>query len=714
MKLKPASIIPAVVLATVFVCARARAVTYLTEEFSYAGTGNLGSAANLGASGSVPGWNNPQNQITFTNGSHSLDGTTLGLAASAGDKISIVGTNIIATPFGCYNKFVNASNFPTTITTNIYYSFLYRFNLGTDVAATGVPITEVNRQNAGFGTGVAWQLIAQQSGGNIQLGVCKALGPATNFAAVNLVAGQTFFVVIRQQIIAGANNDIDDLWINPPPGTFGTNEANVPPVSATTTNGVEDTSNTGPGRFWVAGSGANANLDELRIASTWAEVTPPVGQCINAGINSDPTNVTQSAEIAAIFSVSAFGTSPAYQWQVSTNGTAPFTNIAAATLPAYTTPNLQLATDNSNAYRVIVTTPCNNSTATSAVAIVSLTAPVVTPPDVIMDDFFTDMIRDNTPVTPSNSVWRTSGNSSALDATSGKLIGTPISGSSSLWIGNFVDESVTNLPVHLAVGTGIKVTLPFTPSSYNSFTNNANLRFGLFDYADGDGMVTNDTFAGGGSGGNGTGVRGYMLSLDFGPTFSANSPLSLLVRSGLSDISLMGTTGDYTSLGSGPNGGGFTGLPAFLAGTNYTLVFSVQRTDVNSVNFTTTIGGGGSNWTFSATETNFAYHRFDAFAIRPNSLETSADRFTFPEFKVEVTQSALPPFTITSIQHSTPTSVALTWQSVSGTTYQVESTPTLNPATWTTNATVIATGAFTSYTNASISGKALFYRVASP
>ncbi len=30
-------------------------------------------------------------------------------------------------------------------------------------------------------------------------------------------------------------------------------------------------------------------------------------------------------------------------------------------------------------------------------------------------------------------------------------------------------------------------------------------------------MVTNDTFTGAGSGGNGTGVRGYMLSLNFGP-----------------------------------------------------------------------------------------------------------------------------------------------------------------------------------------------------
>ena len=198
------------------------------------------------------------------------------------------------------------------------------------------------------------------------------------------------------------------------------------------------------------------------------------------------------------------------------------------------------------------------------------------------------------------------------------------------------------------------------------------LRFGLFDYADGDGMVTNDTFTGAGSGGSSVGVRGYMLSLDFGPTFTANSPLSLLARNGLSDISLMGSTGDYLSLGSGPAGGGFNGANAFTAGPEYTLVFTVARSDVNGISLTTTITGGGSNWTFSVTDTNLAYHRFDAFAIRPNSLETSADSFTFPEFKVEVIRSAISPFKITSFQLLDPSSVALTWTSVSGVrNYQV-------------------------------------------
>ena len=296
------------------------------------------------------------------------------------------------------------------------------------------------------------------------------------------------------------------------------------------------------------------------------------------------------------------------------------------------------------------------------------------------------------------------------------MVGIPVSAGSSLWLGYFTDITDTNVPpVDLAVGTTMKVTLPFVPVSYNSFTGNGSMRFGVYDYADGGTPLTTDSTAAGGSTGNGTGVRGYMLSLDFGPTFSASSPLALLVRNGIGDINLMGTTSDYQSMNSGPSGGGFTGTPAFQAGTTYTLVMSFNRTEVNSVDFTTTISGGGTNWTFSSTDTNFAYHRFDSFGIRPSSLETTADQFTFPEFKVEVVQSpaTVTPFPV-SLQISSPNALVLTWPSVATAQYAIESTPSLNPSSWVTNATVTASSTSTSYTNTPLSGSARFFRVVSP
>ncbi len=138
MKNNRFSVLSAAILAAVVLCPGAQAVTFLTEQFVYSGSGNLGSAANVGGTGAVPGWNSPQPQITFTNGTHSLDGTGLGLVSSAGDKVLISGTNVIASTFGCYNKFVNSGAFLPSVATNIYYSFLSRFNVGTDVPATGV------------------------------------------------------------------------------------------------------------------------------------------------------------------------------------------------------------------------------------------------------------------------------------------------------------------------------------------------------------------------------------------------------------------------------------------------------------------------------------------------------------------------------------------------------------------------------------------------
>ncbi len=388
------------------------------------------------------------------------------------------------------------------------------------------------------------------------------------------VSGQTFLVVVRQHAIVGAQNDVYDLWINPSAGSLGVAEENIPlssaSVGALTTDGTEDTSTTGPGRLVLA-AGASANFDELRIASTWAEVTPPTGQCISAGIVTSPASQTNVAEIGNAFTVIASGTSPTYQWQISGSGSSTWTNISDATASTYTTPNLALAVDNGNKYRVIVTVPCDGTLATSAVATVTLTAPTVTPVGVVVHDLFSAGIAEPiTPVTISNAAWYTA-NAASLDIFHGgnpgpPMTATPASGSSSLWLAYFTPTN--DLPVHLAVGNTMVVTMPFTPSSFSSHTNNASLRIGLFDYADGGTRIVADDATAGGSTGNGINVRGYMASVDFGPTFTANSPIQLLARNNLNDINLMGSTSDYASLGSGPSGGGFTNAPAFRQARN--------------------------------------------------------------------------------------------------------------------------------------------------
>lgn len=468
----------------------------------------------------------------------------------------------------------------------------------------------------------------------------------------------------------------------------------------------------------------NAEFDEIRMATNWNIVTPAYGSCVSAGIYQSPASQTNVAELADVFTVvpSPTSTSPTYQWQSSPSNSIVWANIPGATFATYTTHNLVLATDNGDQFRCIVTVPCNGSTATSAVAKATLTAPTVTPVGLVLDDTFTAGIAEPiTPVTITNASWYTdlSTHSTAftINSSPSYLLATPASGSSTLWLAYVTPTNTppaNNLPVHLAVGNTIKATCQFTPNSFTYFTNNGSMRIGLFDYADGGTRIVTSDSTCGGSTGNGVNVRGYMLSIDFGPTFVSSSPLSLYSRVGLSDINVMGTTADYASLGGGPTGGGYSNAPAFLAGDNYTLVFSVTRNALNSVVITNSITGGGTNWTFTLTETNQAYHRFDAFAMRPSSVETTADGFNISELKVEVLAGPTTPTSILlgSVSRS-GSNVALSWTPTpSGSfTYTVQRKINLTDASWSTLQTGIST---TSYTDTTATGSTGFYRVTSP
>ncbi len=732
----------------------ANATTVLTEQFQDYGTGLLGSVG-TGQTGGVPGWNTPKSHIVVTNGSGSLDGTALGLVASAGDQVFIASTANTndnfdtngGLPNGCYNLFANKNSpppaFPGTNAANLYTSFLYQFDDNTNFPANGVSIIAImNRENSGVQTaGVAyWQLFARSAGGNsVQLGVAKNIFAAsytgiTNWAPTTVTVGQPFFVVVRLQIAATnatslSTNDEVDLWINPPPNTFGTNEANVPTPGAISPpgDGNADASTTGPGRFVITDNGPRANLDELRISTNWADVTPPFGQCLTASITTSPTNITQVGGINARLIVKAANsTAPVYQWQISQNGGSTWSNINGATLNTYTTPNLQYPADSGTQYRAIVNVACDGSSATSSVATVTLTAPVNTASGVIMNDTFPGTtFRDVGPLTSTHSVWYT-GNATpsassdlVTDPGGTGLIATPISGSSSLYLGYYVNETPSSkVPVDLAVGSQITATLEFIPNSFGAFTNNGSLRFGLFDYADSLALYTADDATLTGSLGDGLNVRGYILDLDFGKFFSSSNPLSLYVRNGLGDNNLMGTTGDFASMGSGPFNGAYSNVAAFQAGTTYTLTLSVARTATNNCTVTAAITGGSLNLTYSAADTNsLGYHRFDTIAVRPNKLENAADTFTFPLFNVQVAgaPASASSIAITSIKDVLGTgtnNVTLTWKptpAVNGSLYFVQRRDNTLTDTWSTVASQLPSTT-TNFTD-TVTNNASFYRV---
>lgn len=677
--LRLAQFVALAVLASVgFIARSANATAFRTSQLVGLSSGTLGTV------GTAEFWTGSSGNFTVTSGAGSLDGTPLGLYPSAGDRVDIAASTTFNS-LNTYNNFASSGQYPQSGNINLYYSFLYRFNTLTNMssAASGVSnkIVQVNR--IGSSSGVHFEVHSvTNASGYINLGVNKT-GGTPAYAGTNLSPGQTFFVVLRQQIIAGSANDQIDMWINPPANKFGVDEANIPTPDVSTTSGTEDSSSTGPGRFYIL-AGVSASFDELRISTnSWADVTPSVSSCVPAAFDSNPVDVTVNDGIAASFTVTSSSSSPLYQWQFSPNGGSTWQNVTngiGGTAASYATPPLS-AVQNGYRYRCIASVSCGSgSTATSGVAVVTANAPVVTAAGVVVDDRFLDLSRANTPVGISNAVWYASTANSMSDGSTGEIVGTPGTGSSRLWLNYFTDNTTTNLPVHLAVGKKLKATLAFKASNIVVTNGGASMRLGLFDYADGGTRVTADGF-GTGSAGNGNGVRGYMFTLDWGTQFSASSPLSLFVRNVLNDNNLMGTTGDYATL-SGTGSTGLAGSAAFQNNTSYTMTMTVERTSASSVTVAVAVTSASGTITWSAVDSVYAYPRFDAFAIRPNSLETVADSFTITRFTVEVVDGT--PTQIPLNITSSGGNVTLTWT---------------NPA-FTLQAAPSVTGTYTNVTSA--------------
>ena len=148
------------------------------------------STGNLGSSGSGEGWSGSSGNLTVTNGAGSLDGTALGLLASAGDRVFVNGTPGTNT----YNLFATGSTFPQTTPVNLYYSFLYKFNSLTNVGDLS-KVAQVNVQNSG--STFYWDLEARTNAfGKIELGIAKPGGTAAYATGKGLNAADTALVVI--------------------------------------------------------------------------------------------------------------------------------------------------------------------------------------------------------------------------------------------------------------------------------------------------------------------------------------------------------------------------------------------------------------------------------------------------------------------------------------------------------------------------------------
>ena len=184
----------------------------------------------------------------------------------------------------------------------VYLSFLMQINSPLDPfgAATGFNVRVLDSTDIhGSGISVGWGSADDTSNlmgfsiNNRQRGYSHADSIKTD--EIYTAADTTYFVVASYTRGASRTSGTVDLWINPDSATFGTGTSPDPTLSMATYQDDEifDTLSIGS-----AGSGQyppDWQIDELRIATTWAEVAP-------AGLASIP----EPASMMALLGLSTF------------------------------------------------------------------------------------------------------------------------------------------------------------------------------------------------------------------------------------------------------------------------------------------------------------------------------------------------------------------------------------------------------------------------
>jgi len=198
---------------------------------------NTGTAPTIGSGNlSVGGLQDPSGQrATWGSGNIQEAWYTTGLSNNSGTIF--------------YSLALQITSLPTAAT--------YSFGLTGSSTAYGTTIWVTNNGIGGFRLGMA-------NGTSIAQG---------SYAPTDFSLSNTIFIVGSYEFVAGATNNISRLWINPDSSTFGL--ASAPTVTLQNTGASELSLING---FLIRGTTGSpaGTADELRIGTTWADVTPVV------------------------------------------------------------------------------------------------------------------------------------------------------------------------------------------------------------------------------------------------------------------------------------------------------------------------------------------------------------------------------------------------------------------------------------------------------
>lgn len=250
----------------------ASAETYLAESFDYA-EGNLygnGKWVKYGKKTTAP-IQVAKSPLTFAGYQDNAAGKAVRLTKESGEYCQMLfrdkGTDA-AKGTVYYSALVNVSELPSGSRTAAFMALTGANSLD----ATKFGDTEAGSEGAG--------LFAQASGEGFKLGVSRNVANLGNvktsvaWADEECAIGTTYLVVVKYEIIDGADNDRISLWVNPAKGDA------EPAASVVAEEECSESLADVRGIELRQGSSSVAKtpvavIDEVRVASTWDEIFSP-------------------------------------------------------------------------------------------------------------------------------------------------------------------------------------------------------------------------------------------------------------------------------------------------------------------------------------------------------------------------------------------------------------------------------------------------------
>ena len=243
----------------------------LYEDFNYTVGGNIGG--NLATSGTTNNnWTTHSNSLAGTINVLSGSLNYTGLQSSTGNRVAIPGSNATV------SRDVNRAAGLAASQNTTYFSFLLNVvnatQLGTTFGTTGtnyfMHLSTVNGTAAANFTSKV-HIRSTNAAANFRLGISET-GNTPIEATGDLTFGTTYLVVVKYVYNNTAGFDLATIWVNPASlggtepsgGITGPGSANVSSYNS---------SNTGI-CIRNAGNTPNAEIDEIRVGTTWAQVTP--------------------------------------------------------------------------------------------------------------------------------------------------------------------------------------------------------------------------------------------------------------------------------------------------------------------------------------------------------------------------------------------------------------------------------------------------------